>query len=215
MPYVEVKTIYGRKYKYLRKTVRDGKKMQHFSLKYLGPVDPVYKVGKRHKSNASVYVRKLNDEEKAVLKRATKSNNSFIRDRARIILLSSEHFFARQIAGKIDCDAKKVREAIKAFNKKGLESLQRGKAKGAIPKFTENDRKVILMHFSKNPREFDYHFTTWTLPRFKKHLIDHKVIDSISIETIRQILIKAGASLEKSKRWQYSPDKEFHKKNVG
>jgi len=37
-------------------------------------------------------------------------------------------------------------------------------------------------------------------------------VDAISIETLRQILIKRGAKLKKSKRWQYSPDKEFAKK---
>lgn len=214
MAYIEIKTINGKQYKYLRKTVRDGKKMRHMTLKYLGPVNPVYKVGKRHKSNASIYVRDLTDEEKSKLKKATKSNNVFIRDRARIILLSSERFFARQIAEKISCDARKIRKAIKDFNKKGIDALQRGKAKGAIPKFLESTKKIILMHYSKNPRQFNYHFTTWTLPRFQKHLTDYNVVDSISIETLRKILICAGAKLKRSKRWQYSPDKEFDKKNL-
>jgi len=214
MAYIEIKTIKGKQYKYLRKTVRDGKKMKHITLKYLGPVNPVYKVGgKRKKSNASIYVRPLTEEEKDKLKRATKSNNAFIRDRARTILLSSERYFAQQIAEKIGCEARKIRKAIKAFNKKGLGALRRGKAKGATPKFTESTKKIILLHFSKEPRKFDYHYTTWTLPRFRKHLIDYKVVDSISIERLRQILMEAGAKLKRSKRWQYSPDKEFDKKN--
>lgn len=210
--YERIKDVGGRKYRYLVRGFRIGDKVMQKVVKYLGPVDPVYKVGKRHKSNASVYVRKLDDEEKAVLKRATKSNNSFVRDRARIILLSSERFFAKQIAEKIGCDAKKVRKAVKSFNKIGLKALQKGKAKGAVPKFTEPVKKIILLHFSKKPRDLGYHFTTWTLPRFRKHLIDQKVVDSISIEKIRQIILEAGAKLKKSKRWQYSPDKDFHKK---
>lgn len=214
MAYIEIKTINGRQYKYLRKTVRDGKKMRHITLKYLGPVNPVYKIGgKRKKSNASIYVRSLTEEEKDKLKKATKSNNAFVRDKARIILLSSEKYFAKQIAEKIDCEARKVRKAIKVFNKKGLDALQRGKAKGAAPKFTEPNKRIILLHFSKEPRKFGYHFTTWTLPRFRKHLIDYKVVESISIETLRQIIIKAGGKLKRSKRWQYSPDKDFDKKN--
>lgn len=214
MAYIEIKTIKGKQYKYLRKTVRDGKKMKHITLKYLGPINPVYKVGgKRKKSNASIYVRSLTEEEKGKLKRATKSNNAFIRGRARAILLSSERYFAQQIAEKIDCEARKVRKAIKAFNEKGLAALQRGKAKGAVPKFTEPNKKIILLHFSKGPRKFGYHFTVWTLPRFRKHLIDYNVVESISIETLRQIIIKAGGKLKRSKRWQYSPDKDFDKKN--
>lgn len=51
----------------------------------------------------------------------------------------------------------------------------------------------------------------WTLPRFRKHLMDSKVVDKISVEKVRQIINKAGAKLKKSKRWQYSPDKDFLK----
>jgi transposase len=215
MAYIEIKTINGKQYKYLRKTVRHGKKMEHISLKYLGPVEPIYKVGKnRNKSNASIYVRQLSEEEKAKVEAATKSTSSFTRDRAKIILLSSKGLFSRQIAERITCEERKVRLAIKAFNEKGLASLQRGKAKGAIPKFTDATKKVILMHFSQKPSKFNYHFTTWTLPRFRKHLIDYGVVESISIEKVRQILDDAGARLKRSKRWQYSPDKEFDKKNL-
>lgn len=212
--YERVKVVSGRRYRYLVKGFRVGDSVRQKVVKYLGPVDPVYKVGKRHKSNASVYARELSDEEEMVLKRATKSNNTFVRDRARIILLSSERFFARQISEKVGCEAKKVRKAIKKFNENGLEALQKGKAKGAIPKFTEAAKKLVLLHFSKKPRDFGYHFTTWTLPKFRKHLIDYGIVDSISIETVRQILFEAGARLKKSKRRQYSPDKDFDKKKL-
>ena len=74
------------------------------------------------------------------------SGNVFVRDRAKIILLSSEKTSAVTIAFKTSCDIRKVRTAIKAFNKNGLNALQRGKAKGVIPKFTESNKKIILMH---------------------------------------------------------------------
>ena len=215
MTYTRIKTINGRSYKYLVTGKRIEGNVQQKVIKYLGPVNPIYKIGKkREKTNASVYVRTLTEYEKSELAKSAKSNNAFTRDRAKIILLSSQRLFAKQITGKLNCEERKVRKAIKDFNSKGLQALHRGKAKGAIPKFTDTTKKIILMHFSKKPSEFDLHFTTWTLPRFKTHLIDYKVIESISIETIRQIVIEAGAKLERSKRWQYSPDKEFHKKNL-
>lgn len=214
MSYIEIKTINGKQYKYLRKTVRDGQKMNHITLKYLGPVNPTYKTGKkRNRSNASIYVKHITNVEKEELEKATKSSNSFTRDRAKIILFSTKRLFARQIAEKIGCEARKVRLAIKSFNQKGLVALRRGKAKGAKPKFTDTTKKIILMHFSKQPKDFGLHFTTWTLPRFQQHLIEYKVVDSISIEKVRQILDGVGARLKKSKRWQYSPDKDFDKKN--
>ena len=215
MAYTRIKTINGKSYKYLVVGKRVEGNVQQKVLKYLGPVNPIYKIGKkREKTNASIYSRPLIEDEKVELNRALKSNIAFTKDRANIILLSSERIFAKQIADKIGCEERKVRKAIKEFNEKGLLALQRGKAKGAIPKFDDVKKKIILMHFSKQPRDFGLHFTTWTLPRFRNHLIDYKVIDSISIERLRQILDEAGARLKRSKRWQYSPDKDFDKKKL-
>ena len=215
MAYTRIKTINGKSYKYLVTGKRVDGNVQQKVVKYLGPLSPIYKIGhKREKTNASVYVRTITEIEKSGLEKATKSSSSFVKDRANIILLSSQKLFAKQIASKVSCESRKVRIAIKNFNSKGLKALQKGKAKGATPKFTEVTKKIILMHYSKKPSEFKLHFTSWTLPRFNKHLIDYKVVESISIETLRQILMKAGAKLERSKRWQYSPDKEFHKKNL-
>jgi len=91
MTYIEIKTLNGKQYKYLRKTVRNGKKMNHITLKYLGPVNPIYKIGKkRSRTNASVYVRTITDLEKGKLKAEAKSSNSFTKDRAKIILYSSQ-----------------------------------------------------------------------------------------------------------------------------
>ena len=212
MVFTRIKKIQNKEYKYLVKNVRVGKKVIQKVVKYIGPVNPIYH--KEHKTNIpKIFVRKLTDEETSVLEKSTKSNSAFTKDKAKIILLSSQGLDAKAISKKIDCEIRKVRQAIKSFNNKGLVALQRGKAKGAKPKFTDVTKKIILMHFSKQPKDFGLHFTTWTLPRFTKHLIDYKVVDSICIETVRQILDKAGARLKRSKRWQYSPDKEFDKKN--
>ena len=215
MTYTRIKKINGKQYKYLVAGKRIGGNVQQKVVKYLGPVNPIYKIGKkREKTNATIFVRTIIEHEKSALAKATKSSNAFTKDRAKIILLSSEKLFAKQIAEKIGCEERKVWKAMKDFNNRGIKALQKGKAKGAIPKFTGITKKVILMHFSKKPAEFGLHFTTWTLPRFRKHLIDYKVVKSISIETLRQILMKAGAKLKRSKRWQYSPDKDFDKKKL-
>ena len=215
MTYTRIKIINGRSYKFLVAGKRVEGKVQQKVVKYLGPVNPIYKIGKkREKTNASIYSKSLTEQEKVELSRAVKSSNTFTRDMAKIILLSSQKLFAKQIANKLGCEERKVRRAIKEFNRKGVLALQRGKAKGAIPKFDDVKKRIIIMHFSKTPMSFGYHFTTWTLPRFAKHLIDYKVVESISIEKVRQILDEAGARLKRSKRWQYSPDKYLHKKNL-
>lgn len=215
MAYLDTKTIKGKKYMYLRQSVRQrGGRVKHKNVKYLGPVDPVYKARKKRKDNSWIFTRKLSEGEKAELVKQRNHGSGFARDRVKIILWSGEGLSCLSIAGKIGCDVRKVRAAIKDFNARGLECLIRGKAKGAEPKFTDDIRKRILREFAIDPLECGHVFTAWTLPRFRKHLMDCRVVESISIETLRQILDKAGARLKRSKRWQYSPDKDFVKKNV-
>jgi len=49
MVYSEIKTIKGRKYKYLRESVRIRDKVIHRTVKYLGPVKPIYKTKRKIK----------------------------------------------------------------------------------------------------------------------------------------------------------------------
>lgn len=212
MSYIEIKTIAGKQYKYLIKSVREGDKIKKVFMKYLGPANPIYKSGTKRKTNASIFVRKLNDEEKSKLKLALHSSNAFTKDRAKILLFSSERMSPSEISKKINSDVRKVRRAVIDFNKEGLKVLEKKKARGAKPKFSEEEKKIILIHFSKNPKDFKIPTSYWTIPKFTKHLNDSKVVDSISQDTVKRILKKAGAKLTKSKRWQYSPDKNFLKR---
>tara|TARA_Y100000031_G_C7882472_1_gene231413 strand:- start:246 stop:401 length:156 start_codon:yes stop_codon:yes gene_type:complete len=47
MVYTEIKTIKGRQYKYLRKSVRIDGRVVHRPVKYLGPVEPRYRSQKK------------------------------------------------------------------------------------------------------------------------------------------------------------------------
>lgn len=214
MAYIETKTIQGKEYMYLRHSVRlkDGR-VKHKNVKYLGPVKPVYVAKSKRKDNSWVFVRELSEREKVLLGKYRNHASGFTRDRVKIVLWSSEKLSCIAIASKLGCDVRKIRSAVRDFNKRGPAALQRGKAKGAKPKFTDAVKKGILREFSRKPRECGYHYTTWTLPRFSKHLVDSGVVESISIETVRQVLMQSGARLKRSKRRQYSPDKDFDKKN--
>lgn len=214
MSYIRVKLIGGKGYKYLVVGKRiEGKVLQKV-VKYLGAVNPIYKVGCKRKPNASKYVRPLTNIEEKSLKKAVKSTDTFIRDRAKIILLSSKRFFSKQISEKIGCDVRKVRNAIGGFNLRGLSALVRGKAKGAKPKFTKELRARILEVASTDPLKLGLHFTTWSLPKLRHYLIDKGMINRICVESVRTILRRENTKWRKSRRWQYSNDPEFAKKNL-
>lgn len=217
MAFIEIKTIKGKQYKYLRKSVRKGDKVVHVNVEYLGPVEPVYKTGKSEKSrksNASIFVRELTQEEHETLKKLTKSSDSFKRDRAKILLLSSEKEPSKQISEKTNCDVRKVRNTIISFNEKGMAALERGKAKGASIKFTDEQKAKMLKAVSIEPIKLGLHFTTWSLSKLRDYYLNESIVESISIESVRRLLISEGMRIKKSKRFQYSNDKEFDKKNL-
>lgn len=209
------KFIHGRKYRYLVRNERRGDTVIQKVVKYLGPVDPVYakEVNKNRRSNAWLFVRPVTEPEKKMLNTALASPSAFVRDRARVILSSLDGGQCKEISGRMGCDVRKVRNAVKAFNKKGLISLEKGKAKGAKPKFTNEQRDRMLMIASTEPSKLDMHFTSWSLPKLKRYFIENEIVNSISIESIRQLLKSEGIKLKKSKRRQYSNDPDFAKKN--
>ena len=209
--------IHGRKYRYVVRNERDGNAVKQKVVKYLGPVDPVYTkdLKKKRRSNAWLFVREIHDEEKTLLETAQISSFAFTRDRARIILQSMKGMPCNQIAETLCCDARKVRNAINAFNQQGLKSLNRKKAPGAKPKLSKEQKAQVLMIAATEPAPLNLHFTSWSLQKLQQHLINQGVVDSISIETIRCLLKQERMKLRKSKRFQYSNDPLFAKKNSG
>lgn len=212
--YERTKWIKDREYRYLVRGVRVGTKVQQKYVKYLGPVKPVRKRRKGGGRKASVFVRTLNSTEIAELKKAKRSSESFRRDRAHIIIQSSQGKTVGQICNNLSKSRKTVIQAIKAFNIKGLGALNRGKARGRERKFTQEQRAKILQILLTDPRSLDLHFTTWSLPRLKKYLIDTGAVDYICIESIRNVIKAEGTTYKKSKQRQYSNDPDFLKKNL-
>jgi len=209
------KFIHGREYRYLVRNERRGDTVIQKAVKYLGPVDPVYakEMEKTRRSNAWLFARPVTESEKKMLNTALISSSAFVRDRARVVLSSLDGERCKGISGRIGCDVRKVRNAIHAFNTKGLKALQKGKARGAEPKFTKEQHAKMLMIASTEPSKLDLHFTAWSLPKLKRYFIENEIVDSISIESIRQLLKSEGIKLKKSKRRQYSNDPDFAKKN--
>ena len=85
----ETYTIKGRKYKYSVHNYRTGDKVRH-KKKYVGPVEPVNKAQRKKGQGRKpdIFVRELTKEEKEILEKSTKSGMAFVRDRAKILILS-------------------------------------------------------------------------------------------------------------------------------
>jgi len=213
MAYKRVKTIYGRQYQYIVEGKRINGKVKQHVIQYLGPVDPIYKQIKKRRIRSRIFVRKLTDSEIQNLLKNRYSSISYSRDRARIILYSAKGLSPLDIADKLNFDVRRVRNAIKEFNSKGLTSLKRGKPIGAVPKFTKTEIAKMLEIARTDPVKLNLHFTSWSLRKLKKYFEAEGIVDSISIASIQSIFKKQKVNWRKSKRFQYSNDPNFAKKN--
>lgn len=212
--HTEIYKIKGHDYRYQVKNYRIGKKVRHKRI-YLGPVNPINKMQRKRSTGRkpSVYVRLTTTEERQILEKATKSTNAFTKERAKIILSSANGIRVSEISKKMERDKKSVLRAIKEFNKNGVTCLQRGKTTGRKAKFTNEQKAKIIETVNTDPRKFCKNFTTWSLPKLKQHIIETKIVDYISIESLRQILKCGNKKYKKSRKWLYSNDPDFAKKN--
>lgn len=216
MTYERIKIVKGYEYRYLVKGIRENGKVKQKVVKYLGAVKPLNNMQRKKSTGRkpSVFVTKLTEEEKQKLEEATRSNNAFSKERAEILLQSVEGVRTSEICKKMQREKRSVLEAINSFNEKGIACLQRGKTTGSKSKFTEQQKAKIVEAVNTDPRKLGKTFTTWSLSKLKQYLIDNRVIDYLSIETLRQILKKGNKKYKKSRKWLYSNDPEFAKKNL-
>jgi transposase len=212
MAYIEIKTIKGRKYRYERTSYRVGEKVKHKS-KYLGPVETVKK---RKNPNAGrkpkLRTRKLTKKEKDFVQQNLKNSKSFIKDRARIIRLSSEDNTVKQICQKLSFHRPKVEKIIKQFNEKGLKIFKRGKSPGKPRRITKEERAMIVQYVNTNPLKLGLHFNNWSLTKLSNYANGQGI--KVSPSQVRRILKEDNIAYKKKQPWLYSNDPDFAKKNL-
>jgi len=207
MTFVRRKLISGTAYLYRVKSVRRGDKVMQKVVKYLG------REVRRVHGNTTLLVGQLGRKEKKELTRIKNARDSSLRDRAFIVLLSSERKTAKEIAAKLGMGYLSVRHWIQRFNEGGIAGLKSGKARGAEPKFTEEQRAKIAEAVMTEPKKLGLHFSTWSLPKLQRYAVSTGIVQSVSVESVRRILRSEGVRIRKSRRWQYSNDPDFAKKN--
>ena len=83
---------------------------------------------------------------------------------------------------------------------------------GRPPRFSKEVRLDIVDTAMSRPQDLGLPFTQWSLTKLRAYLIKEEVVDSISIERLRQILKEEGFSYQRSKTWKESTDPDFEPK---
>ena len=155
-----------------------------------------------------VFVRPLTDAERARLAAGLRSSEAFVLRRSQILLASARGESAPQIARQLGCDDQTVRNAIAAFNARGLAALRRGSSRPhrihAAFDLARGEQLRALLH--QSPRTFGKPTSLWTLELAAAVSFEHGLTpERVSGETIRATLQRLGIRWKRAKRWLTSP----------
>lgn len=185
--HTEIYTIKGREYKYEVTNYREGKKIRH-RKKYLGPVQPKNKTQKKTRRTASIFVRCLTENEKQNLIQKQKDPKAVVRDRAKIILLSSEGKTPKQIAAQMKKDYARTLKVINNFNK-NFDIFTVGKITGRPRRITFEQEKDIVDTSLKSPKEANLPYNNWNC-RLLSLWFQQKYKVKISDVWVRELLMR-------------------------
>jgi transposase len=124
------------------------------------------------------------------------------------------------IAAELQCDDQTVRNAIKAFNRAGLASLEaQSRAPHHKPHqgFDEAGVATLKVLIRRSPRHYGNATSVWTLAMLAEVCFAAKVTARlVSRESVRLTLRRAGITWKRAKHWIVSPDPTYDaKKNDG
>jgi len=151
----------------------------------------------------ALYVRPLSDEERETLQALAKGEDGIQARWAQIILLSASGIGVPKIADTLGVSAATARARIKAFNEHGLVALARSASPGRPVTISPSlgDKLAAVMR-EREPRDFGWADTGWTLDLLVKVATLEGWVESISREGVRLALRKSKHSYRKLKDWR-------------
>jgi transposase len=142
-----------------------------------------------------IYVVDLTEEERAVLLELIGQGSPPARkvNRAHILLLADEGKTDKEIARSLHTSIPTVQRTRQRFVEGNLDrALNEDPRLGASKKLDEKGEALLEVLARSQPPAGHKH---WTLQLLADRLVELKVVDSISYETVRQELKKSGLSL--------------------
>jgi transposase len=160
-----------------------------------------------------LYVRAFTEGEQRALEAGRRSSETFTFRRSQILLASARREAVPQIAHALGCNEQTVRNAIHAFNRRGVAALGKGSTRPktvphAIFDATRCEQVRALLH--QSPRSFGKPTSVWTLALAAD--VSHEqglTPRRVSEEAIRLALARLGVGWRRAKHWITSPDPAY------
>lgn len=162
-----------------------------------------------------IFVRDLTEEERQRLKSGLRSTEPFTVRRSQIILSSARGEWVPRIAEFLGCDDQTVRNAIVAFNERGVAALEMGsrRPKTAEPIFTGERTEQLKALLHRSPRDFGKETSIWTLELAAEVSFTEGITPRlVSSDCVRNALKRLKVSWKRAKRWITSPDPAYERK---
>jgi transposase len=160
-----------------------------------------------------LYVREISASEGRRLQQVVRKDRNRIKvRRAQVILASAQGSKVPAIAERLYFSDQHVRTIIRDFNAEGLDALTPKYCGGRPPTFREEQRSLIIEYAKCPPDLLGRPFTRWSLEKLREFVIEERVVESISIETIRQMLKAAKVRLRRTKTWKECNDPQLRSK---
>jgi transposase len=166
-----------------------------------------------------IFVRELSENEREELEAGLRSKDAFVLRRCQILLASARGESPPKIALSLGCASQTARNAIRAFNQRGMEALTPGSStpKRVYSAFDAESAERLRGMLHRSPREFGYESSLWTLAMAAEAAFEEGLTERrVSGETIRATLSRLlGIGWLRAKRWITSPDPLYERKKGG
>ncbi len=172
-----------------------------------------------HSMKRPIFVRPLSDAERKTLEAGLRSPDAFTLRRCQVLIASNRGKNAYQIAHELGCNPQTARNAIHAFNEKGLPEALRPGSKhphNVHRAFDPGQAEALREMLHQDPRKFGKDSSLWTLAMAAEVSFEEGLTkERITGETVRATLARLGVRWERAKRWITSPDPEYARKKGG
>ena len=166
-----------------------------------------------------IFVRELSEEERESLEAGLRSRETFVMRRCQTLLASARGLSPPKIAQSLGCGSQTARNAIHAFNERGMDALAAGSSrpKRVHAAFGGEGAEALRAMLHRSPREFGYESSLWALETAAEAAFEEGPTDRrVSGETIRATLSRLlGIRWQRAKRWTASPDPLYERRKEG